>query len=121
LHPESQKNGGSNLTTAAFTTTTPAIIYFGQFYKDYRSSPKSWPTFFLSIYYVLILAKKWLGYVLGDCFTNSSGHPERQVARQQLARQQVTHRQVAQYYKSNNLPTDSLPPDNSPPDYFSAI
>jgi hypothetical protein len=25
--------------------------------------------------YVLSLAKKWLGYVLGDFFTNSPGHP----------------------------------------------
>jgi hypothetical protein len=25
--------------------------------------------------YVLILTNNWLGYILGDFFTNSSGHP----------------------------------------------
>jgi hypothetical protein len=49
------------------------IIYFRQFYKYYRSGLKFWLTFFPSIDYVLILIKKWLGYVLGDFFTNSSG------------------------------------------------
>jgi hypothetical protein len=26
--------------------------------------------------YILHFCKKWLGYVLGDFFTNSSGHPD---------------------------------------------
>jgi hypothetical protein len=52
-----------------------AIVYFGQFSKDYWRSKKSWATFFLSIDYEIVLKKNCLGYVLGDFFTNSSGHP----------------------------------------------
>jgi hypothetical protein len=43
-----------------------AIVYLRQLYKDYKSSPKCLPTFFLNIDYVIILTKNWLGYVLGD-------------------------------------------------------
>jgi hypothetical protein len=28
-----------------------------------------WANFFLSVYYVLILTIKWLGYILGDFFS----------------------------------------------------
>jgi hypothetical protein len=49
-------------------------VYFRKFYKNYRSSPKVW-AILLSIYCVLRLAKNWLGNVLGDLFTNASGHP----------------------------------------------
>jgi hypothetical protein len=31
--------------------------------------------FFHSTGYVLILTKKWLGFILGDFFANLSGHP----------------------------------------------
>jgi hypothetical protein len=49
-----------------------SIVYFGQRLKHYRSSAKFLATFFPR--YVLILTKKWFGYILGDFFTNSSGH-----------------------------------------------
>jgi hypothetical protein len=39
-------------------------------------SPNILGYFFRSKAHVLILTKKWLGYVLGVFFTNSSGHPE---------------------------------------------
>jgi hypothetical protein len=31
--------------------------------------------FFRGAGYALILTNNWLGYILGDFFTNSSGHP----------------------------------------------
>jgi hypothetical protein len=37
-------------------------------------------TFFHGTNTVLILAKYGLGYILGDFFTNSSGHPEQEAA-----------------------------------------
>jgi hypothetical protein len=43
--------------------------------QNYRNSSHSWATFFLGKIYVLILTKNGLGYILGDFFTNSSGHP----------------------------------------------
>jgi hypothetical protein len=36
-----------------------------------------WAAFFHGFSYALILAQKWLGYILGDFFKNSSGHPAR--------------------------------------------
>jgi hypothetical protein len=44
------------------------IVYFGQFYKDYRSNPNFWATLSLLIYYVIFFGKKWLGFGLGDFF-----------------------------------------------------
>jgi hypothetical protein len=55
-----------------FATWT--IDFFGLFFTNYRCSPKFWATVFQSIYYALILTKFGLGYILGDFFTNSSGH-----------------------------------------------
>jgi hypothetical protein len=40
--------------------------------KTYRISQ----LFFLSVDYVLILTKYWLGYFGDDFFTNTSGHPD---------------------------------------------
>jgi hypothetical protein len=40
-----------------------------------KSSPHFWATQSHSQGYVLILAKNGLGYILGEFFTNSSGHP----------------------------------------------
>jgi hypothetical protein len=51
------------------------IVYFGQWFKNYRSSAHFWATFFHGTSHVSILTKKMLGYILGDFFTNSSGHP----------------------------------------------
>jgi hypothetical protein len=43
-----------------------AIVYFGQFFKNYTSSPNVWGTLFQRIDYVLILTINGLGYILGD-------------------------------------------------------
>jgi hypothetical protein len=52
-----------------------AIVYFGRFKKNCNSSPHFCAIFPLRIDYVLNLTKIGLGYILGDFFTNSSGHP----------------------------------------------
>jgi hypothetical protein len=51
-------------------------VYFGYFFQikeiayiDY------WATYFHGKSYVFVLAKNGLGYILGDFFTNASGHP----------------------------------------------
>jgi hypothetical protein len=45
------------------------IVYFGQFYKDYRSSQKFWATFLSSIDYLLLLT---FGAILSQTL---SSHP----------------------------------------------
>jgi hypothetical protein len=52
-----------------------AIVYFGHYFDNYRSTANYWATFLHSTSYVLILTNTWLGYILGDFFTDSSGHP----------------------------------------------
>jgi hypothetical protein len=52
-----------------------AIVYFAQCFENYRSISNFGATFFHGASYVLIRAKNWLGDILGDIFTNSSGHP----------------------------------------------
>jgi hypothetical protein len=51
------------------------IFNFRQWFENHRISAYLWATFFHPTSYVLILAKNWLGYIFGDFFTNSSGHP----------------------------------------------
>jgi hypothetical protein len=51
-----------------------ALVYPGLF-ENYRSNANFGATFFRSTSYVLIGTKHGLGYILGDFFTNSSGHP----------------------------------------------
>jgi hypothetical protein len=53
-----------------------AIVYFRQFLKITEVAQKFWATLFQSADNVLILTKHGLGNILGDFFTNSSGHPE---------------------------------------------
>jgi hypothetical protein len=50
-------------------------FYFGPFCENYRSNTNYWATLFHSARFVLILTNHVLGYILGDFFTNSSGHP----------------------------------------------
>jgi hypothetical protein len=50
-----------------------AIVYFGQLFENFISSPNFWDIFSTESN-VLILRKSWLGYNLCDIFTNSSGH-----------------------------------------------
>jgi hypothetical protein len=52
-----------------------AIVFFGQIFENPESSPKSLATLstLQVLYYFLI--NKGLGYILGDFFTSSSGHP----------------------------------------------
>jgi hypothetical protein len=52
------------------------LFTLGSFLKKIINYPHFCATFFLSIdYYELILTEKWLGNILGDLLTNSSGHP----------------------------------------------
>jgi hypothetical protein len=50
------------------------LISFGSFF-NYRSGPNFRATFFYGKSCVFILAKNRLGYILGDFFTYTSGHP----------------------------------------------
>jgi hypothetical protein len=52
------------------------IANFGKWFENYKSSAHLWGTFSHGTSYVLILTKNGLGYILGDFFTNSSGHPD---------------------------------------------
>jgi hypothetical protein len=52
------------------------IVSFGQFYENYRNRPHFWDTVCHGKGYALIFDKTILGYILGDFFTHSSGHPE---------------------------------------------
>jgi hypothetical protein len=52
-----------------------SVYNFEQFFGNYRSSPKTWATFCHCNSYVLSLTKYGLGHIVGDFFTNSSGHP----------------------------------------------
>jgi hypothetical protein len=52
-----------------------AIDYIGQFLIMYNCSPNFWAIFSYDKSYELISTKIWLGYILGDFQTNSSGHP----------------------------------------------
>jgi hypothetical protein len=45
-----------------------SIVFVEQCYEKFSSSPDFWATFFQGKSYVLILAKKGLGFVLGDFF-----------------------------------------------------
>jgi hypothetical protein len=57
------------------------MAYFGQFFfVNYRSSSHFLATFSHCCGYALNFTKNGLGYVLGDFFTNSSGHPGRKVS-----------------------------------------
>jgi hypothetical protein len=51
------------------------IAYFGSVLKITGIAQTFWATLFYSTSCVLIATKDWLGYILCDFFTNSSGHP----------------------------------------------
>jgi hypothetical protein len=48
----------------------------GSFLANYKSSPIMWATFLSGKRYEFISKKNGLGYILGDFFTNSSGHTD---------------------------------------------
>jgi hypothetical protein len=47
----------------------------GSFFENYRNSTNNWATFFRYESCVLIFTRNGMGYILGDFFTNVSGHP----------------------------------------------
>jgi hypothetical protein len=51
------------------------IVYLGQGFENYRNSANFVATFSGGKGFVLVFTKIVLGYILGDLFTNSSGHP----------------------------------------------
>jgi hypothetical protein len=51
------------------------VVYFEQFWENYGNSANFWATFFYGSNYALILPMNELGYILGNFFSNSSGHP----------------------------------------------
>jgi hypothetical protein len=55
-----------------------AIVYFGEFLENHRSSQKLRATFFQCKNNVSILTKKSVGLHFGHFFTKSPGHPVRQ-------------------------------------------
>jgi hypothetical protein len=55
------------------------IVFFGTFFNE-KNRPKVYiGNFFRSKSYELILTQNGLGNILGDFFTNSSGHPGKYV------------------------------------------
>jgi hypothetical protein len=52
-----------------------AIVYFGQFYENYKRIPNFLGNFFPPQKLCINFDKKVLGHSLGDSFKNSSGHP----------------------------------------------
>jgi hypothetical protein len=56
------------------------IVFFGQFFENYRSKPNIWATLFHGKSCLIILTKTELVFILGNCFTNSSGHPDSEPA-----------------------------------------
>jgi hypothetical protein len=51
------------------------LLTLGSFCKQIKNSTIHWATCFHGIGCVLIFKRNWLGYILGDFFTNASGHP----------------------------------------------
>jgi hypothetical protein len=51
------------------------IGFFGQFFGNYSRNPNIWYPYFHGSY-ILSMTKNWLGYILGNIFKNSSGHPD---------------------------------------------
>jgi hypothetical protein len=51
------------------------IVFLGTVFEKYKSSQKFIPSFISSKNNVISLTKSWLGYILGDFFAISSGHP----------------------------------------------
>jgi hypothetical protein len=56
-------------------TTRLVVVSFGQLLENYRSNPHFKATLFNGFIYALILTIDGFGYILGDFFTTSSGHP----------------------------------------------
>jgi hypothetical protein len=54
------------------------IVYPVSCFENYRSNPYFRFIFSVEKMYVLLLTKNGLGYILGDFFTNSFGHPASQ-------------------------------------------
>jgi hypothetical protein len=52
------------------------IYYFGQLIENYKNSPQCGTTFLTARILQYFGQKNGLGYILGDFFTNSSGHPD---------------------------------------------
>jgi hypothetical protein len=51
-----------------------AIVHFGRFF-NHRRSPYFWYTFYIVKVSINFDLKNGLGNILGDFFTNKSGHP----------------------------------------------
>jgi hypothetical protein len=68
-------NKGYNSSRVTFRPLNDYLL-FGSFFENYECSPTFWATSFHSMGYESILAQNGFGYILGDFFANSSGHPE---------------------------------------------
>jgi hypothetical protein len=75
------------------------IGFFVQVIENYRISPSVWATIFHGKFYVLILTKNELGYILGDFFTVSSGHPVSRMVRGPVSR--LSHPTIANLFLSS--------------------
>jgi hypothetical protein len=62
-----------------------AIVCFGQFLKSNWNNAQFWALFQGIDYICVNFDKKGLGYILGDFFTNPSGHPDRALSRNRAA------------------------------------
>jgi hypothetical protein len=65
-----------------------AIVCIGQFWANCWSSTHFRSAFFHRKSVVLLILKKTIGfcYILGDCFANSSGHPESRSPLEEISR-----------------------------------
>jgi hypothetical protein len=61
---------------AEFSPTYWVLVFLVTFLKIKKISPKCVQLYFRSKGNAIILAENGLGYILGDFFTSSSGHPD---------------------------------------------
>jgi hypothetical protein len=82
-----------------------SIVNFGLWFEYYiQKWSKFLTTFFRGTSCVLTLTQKWLGYILGDFFTNSCGHPAYHLEIWRIKEQLIKRAQSA-YAENGRIPT----------------
>jgi hypothetical protein len=71
LHP-----WGQTMLLKIVLCVTSGRLFTSALLAELQKYPYLWTTFFHDKKCIFILSKNELGYILGDFFTNSSGHPD---------------------------------------------